>query len=662
MDGAESGGVLRVQWRRLAIAVGLSLAAAAGTAHAQTSALTSGLTRADYEQPSIAELGQLSIEQLAGLPVISVAKRSEPLGQAPAAIYVITHEEIERSGALSLPEMLRLAPNLQVFQISGSNYVVTARGFSGNLADQSFSNKLLVLIDGRSVYTPLYSGVYWDMQDVLPADVDRIEVISGPGAALWGANAVNGVINVITRKAADTQGLRLDVGSGSQETAWDVRYGGKIGDALAYRAYFRSFAARDTVTAAGHGADDHWRRPQGGFRLDWTPAAADTVTLQGDAYEGAEDVPSSADQRIAGRNLTGRWTHAMSGFGSLQVQAYYDRTERGEVASSGSFWLDTYDIDAQHSFTWGRHDVVWGGGGRFSRYQINGTASLLFTPASRSLKLGDLFAQDTVSLTDKARLTLGLKLEDDPFSGLAVLPNLRASYTLGSGSLVWAAVSRAVRSPTPFDRDVIEKVGGQVFLTGAPDFDPVSLTAYEAGVRGELGSRASLSASVYYNVYDNIRSIEVAPVTVIPLHWGNGIQGQTYGLEAWADFSATEWWRLGAGLNLMGERLRFKPGASGLLGGSQTGDDPGHTIKLKSSMTLPHGLMVDAILRWYGALPDPRVPAFAELNARVAWAIGKQLRLAVSGENLLNPKHLEFPAPGADAVPRSVFVSLSWGF
>ena len=629
---------------------------AAGGAQAQTSVLT----RTAYEQPSISELGQLSIEELADLPVTSVAKRAEPLGQAPAAIYVITREEIERSGAVSLPEMLRLAPNLQVFQTSASGYVITARGFSGNNAAQSFTNQLLVLIDGRSVYTPLYSGVYWDMQDVPPADVDRIEVISGPGAALWGANAVNGVINIITRKASDTQGLRLDVGSGSQQTAWDVRYGGKLGDSLAYRLYFRSFAARDTVTAAGQGAGDHWQRPQGGFRLDWTPSAADMVTLQGDAYQGSEAVPDSPDQRILGRNLTGRWTRSLAGMGDLQVQAYYDHTERGAVSSSGDFWLDTYDIDAQHSFSWGRHAVVWGGGGRFSRYQINGTASLQFAPDSRQLNLANLFAQDTVTLTDRARVTLGLKLENDPYSGLSVLPNLRASYTLDGGTLLWAAASRAVRSPTPFDRDVVEKVGALVFLTGNSNFDDIDLTAYEAGVRSEFGARASLSASIYYNVYDDIRSIETAPAGFLPLRWGNGIQGHTYGLETWADYRATDWWRLGAGLDLMGERFRFKPGSSGLLGLSQVGDDPGQVVKLKSSMTLPHGVTVDAYLRYYSALPDPRVPAYTELNARVGWAVTDRLRLAVSGANLLNPKHQEFPAQGANAVPRSVFVSLSW--
>ena len=649
----RSGLAGAVAWAAIA-----AIASVAGAARAQTPALTP----AAYDQPSISELGSLSIEQLANLPVTSVAKRPEPLSQAPAAIYVITHEDIERSSANTIPEMLRLAPNLQVYQTSASNYVITARGFSGNNSDQSFTNQLLVLIDGRSVYTPLYSGVYWDMQDVLPADIDRIEVISGPGAALWGANAVNGVINIITRKAADTQGLRLDVGSGSLETAWDVQYGGKVGDALAYRAYFRSFAERDTVTAAGQGAGDHWQRPQGGFRLDYTPSGADILTLEGDAYVGAEAAPGSDDERIAGRNVTGRWTRDLQDAGSLQLQAYYDHTERGAVSSSGSFWLDTYDVDLQHSFGLGsRNTIVWGGGGRISRYQIEGTGSLLFAPSSRSLDLGDLFAQDTLAVTSKMKVTIGLKLESDPYSGLAVLPNLRASYSPTPQLMVWAAASQAVRSPTPFDRDVIEKSGGAVFLTGYSDFKPVDLTAYETGVRAQLGSRASLAASAYYNVYSDIRSIEDTPVVFLPLHWGNGIQGDTYGLETWGDYRATDWWRLEASVNLMGERFKFRPGATGLLGLSQVGDDPGQVVKLQSSMTLPHGVTLDAFLRYYSALPDPAVPAYAELNLRVGWAVTDKLRLAISGENLLHPQHQEFPAPGANAVPRSVFVRLSWG-
>ncbi len=416
------------------------------------------------------------------------------------------------------------------------------------------------------------------------------------------------------------------------------------------------------MTAAGQGAGDHWQRPQGGFRFDWTPSSADDVTFQGDAYAGAEAAPGSADQRIAGRNLTGRWTHDLAS-GDLQIQAYYDHTERGAVAASGDYRLDTYDIDLQHSFSLGsRNTFVWGGGGRVNRYEINGANGLAFVPSSRTLDLADLFAQDTIAITGKVKLTVGLKLENDPYSGLAVLPNVRASWSPTPQLMLWAAASQAIRSPTPFDRDVQETVGGIVFLSGSSQFDPVSLTAYETGFRAEIGSRASVSASAYYNVYDNIRSIEFTPVTFTPLHWGNGVQGDTYGLETWADYRAADWWRLGAGLNLMGERLRFKPDASGLLGLSQVGDDPGQVVKLRSSMTLPHGVTLDADARYYSALPDPKVPAYAELDLTVGWAVTDRLKLAVSGRNLLHPQHQEFPAPDAAAVPRSVFVSLSWGF
>ena len=387
------------------------------------------------------------------------------------------------------------------------------------------------------------------------------------------------------------------------------------------------------------------------------------LTLQGDAYAGAEAQAGSVDEQISGRNLTGRWNRTFQDGGSLQLQAYYDRTERGAVTDSGNFWLDTYDVDLQHSFSLGsRNTFVWGGGGRFSHYQINGTTSLLFVPTSRSLNLGELFGQDTLTLTDKLKVTAGLKLESDPYSGLTVLPDLRASYSPNAQVMVWAAASRAVRSPTPFDRDVVEKVGATPFLTGNSNFDSVELTAYQTGVRAQFGSRASASASAYYNVYDDIRSIEITPVAFLPLHWGNGIQGSTSGLEAWADYKAADWWRLSAGANLMAERFRFKPGASGLLGLSQVGDDPAQVYKLKSSMTLPHGVTLDADWRYYSALPDPAVPAYAEMNARIGWAITNRLQLAVSGRNLLHAQHQEFPAAGASAVPRSVFVSLSWGF
>jgi iron complex outermembrane receptor protein len=628
----------------------------------QAAGAQSRATPIAYEQPSLSDLGQLSIEELANLPVTSVAKRAEPIGQAPAAAYVITHEDIERSGARSVPEMLRLAPNLQVAQTGASGYIITARGFSGNPAFQAFTNQLLVLIDGRNVYTPIFSGVYWDMQDVLPADVERIEVISGPGATLWGANAVNGVINIITRTAADTQGGRVDLGAGNLETFWSARYGGKIGDAVAWRAYVKTFWAKDTLAAPRQGNNDHWSRPQAGFRVDWTPSPADMLTVQGDAYRGSAALDGSVDQIISGANITSRWNRTMGAWGAVQLQAYYDRTERGAVSTSGRSWLETVDVDFQHSFQLGaRNSVVWGAGGRVNRYEIDPGNGLTFDPPHRDLKLGNLFAQDSLSLTKKAQLIVGLKLEDDAYSGVAVLPNLRLSYAFTPDAMIWAAASKAVRSPTPFDRDVVETIGGSVFLKGNNQFDPVELTAFELGVRARPITNLSVSLSAYYNIYDKLRSIEITPKTFTPLYWGNGMQGDTYGLEAWGDYQLTSWWRLSAGLNLMAERLKFKSGASGIVGVTQAGDDPAAEGHLKSSMNLGPRVTLDADLRAVSQLPDPKTPGYAELNARLAWSLTDRLQLALSGMNLLHEHHREFPAPAA-LIPRSAYLSLSWAF
>ena len=340
---------------------------------------------------SLADLDRLPIEDLAKIEISSVSKTTQPLSDAPAAVYVITHEDIVRSGAISLPEILRLAPNLQMAQTSASQYVITARGFNGNPSDQNFSDKLLVLIDGRSVYTPLYSGVYWDMQDVVPEDIDRIEVVSGPGATLWGANAVNGVINIITRKSRETQGGVLDVEGGSLGGGASLRYGGKISDDLTYRLYLKDLIAVDTKTTTGANAHDHWSRPQGGLRFDWTPTNSDTVTLQGDDYQGVEGQYGAPDQSITGRNLLGRWSHAWQDGSVLQLQGYYDRTERLTDQNGGHFGLDTYDLDAQDSLTLGRRNaVVWGGGIRVDQYKIAGTAGLQFAPARRTMVLANV--------------------------------------------------------------------------------------------------------------------------------------------------------------------------------------------------------------------------------------------------------------------------------
>ncbi len=609
------------------------------------------------EAQSVEELQQLSISELANVDVSSVTKAAQPLSAAPASIYVITHDEIVRSGATTVPEILRLAPNLFVAQTSASNYVITARGFSGNAQAQSFSDKLLVLIDGRTVYTPIFSGVYWQMQGVLPEDIDRIEVISGPGATLWGANAVNGVINIVTKKSSETQGGFAEVGGGNLERYAGVRYGGRISDTLSWRLYAQEIYEPDTPTSHGGHQLDHWSRPQGGFRFDWTPGLADMVTLQGDAFYGS----TATTTTIGGGNVTARWNHAWQDGSSLQVQAFYDRVVIGNDLTGGTpLWQNMYDLDLQDSVKLGaRNQVVWGGGLRLTQYRIAGEGGLQFAPNGRMLKLGNAFVQDTVTLAKPLKLTLGLKLEADPYSGVSLLPSVRLSFTPSQNLMLWAAVSRAIRSPTPLDEDVQETSGGRLFIKGNPEFEPEKLTAYELGLRAQPTSRLSFSASAFFNVYNDLRDLDITPVTLLPLTWRNGIEGYTYGFEGWGQFQAASWWRLMAGLDLLSEHLKFAPGAFALLPVSQDINDPSRQATLRSSMNLGPKVTLDADLRYVGVLPDPHVPSYVELNGRVAWALTPKLELAVSAFNLLHDHHLEYTS---GEVARSVFAELRMHF
>jgi iron complex outermembrane receptor protein len=624
---------------RLAFAGGV--AACAAQAHAQTAS----------------ELSELSIEELANVPVTTVSRRAESLAQAPAATYVITHEQIVRSGAQTLPEILRLAPNLTVVQTSASSWQIGARGLIGSLPAQNFSNKLLVLIDGRSVYTPLFSGVYWDLQDVLPEDIERIEVISGPAGTLWGANAVNGVVNIITRGAEQTRGGFASGEGGPHESAVGLRYGAALGATASWRAYLHANHRGDSLTATGASANDDWSRLQGGFRLDWAPRATDAVSLHGDILTGRGKVSGEID----GGNLVARWTHAYADGSTLQVQGFVDREQRGRDTGGGvPLGVTTLDLDVQQGMRLGRHELVLGGDVRSARYRISNTGGLAFEPATGTLDLGSVYAQDTVSLASTVRLILGLKMEHDPYAGWSVMPNARLAWSPGAGALVWAAASRAVRSPTPFDVDVQERVGGVLFLHGDPEFRTEKLTAYELGVRLQPIDRLSFSVNGYYNVYDDLRSIELT-AGKLPLLWGNKLGGYTYGVESWANLQVLDWWRVGASVNLISEHFKFDAGSSRLLGVSQIGDDPRFQGKLTSSLTLGP-FSWDAELRRQCALPAPHVSAYTELNSRLAWALNDRLELSVTGFNLLHRQHQEFMAPQATAVRRSVVGGLRWRF
>lgn len=596
-----------------------------------------GLWLPSAKAEEAADLSSMSIEELTQIEVTSVFKRAEPLSNAPAAIYVITHDDITRSGATSVPEMLRLAPNLQVAQVTASRYAITARGFNGGAAD-----KLLVLVDGRSIYTPFSSGVNWDLQEVPPEDIERIEVISGPGGTLWGANAVNGVINIITRKSTDTQGIAAEAGAGNTEIRGQLRYGGKLGDNLSYRAYVGGFKHwNKNLTGAGANARDSWHKVQGGFRADWEQAG-DLITVQGDIFDGSELQLRTADQAISGHNLLGRWAHMMGDAG-VQVQAYYDHLQF-TIPNRAANYLDTYDIQAQHNFSAGGHGIVWGGGYRILKDDfptiLSATQQVQFIPQSRTFRLWNLFLQDSVSLTDKLQLTAGLKMEKEPYTGVEFMPNVRLSWAFADSSLLWLAVSRAVRVPSRLDRDVTQRSGSRITITGG-NMQPVRVTAYELGYRAQPLTNLSFSISAFYNVYPNLRSAELtngAP----PVTFENGMEGETYGVEFWANYSMANWWRLKAGANWLHKDLRFKPGSPGVGGLQIAGNDPDYQLSLNSAMDLGRGLSLNLDLRHVGALPAPPSPAYTELNTRIAWAPSDKLEVSVTGANLLHAYHEEF--------------------
>lgn len=633
--------------RRRAAALACILAAHAGGAAAAA---------ADTAMAAIADLSRLSLEELAQIEVSSVSKRPERLADAAAAVYVITREDIRRAGASTLAEALRLAPNLQVARSSSHTYAISARGFNSTSA-----NKLLVMIDDRSVYTPLHSGVFWDVQDVVLADVERIEVVSGPGGSLWGANAVNGIINVITRSARDTEGSLVHAAAGTQERLLALRQGLRTGDAASMRLHAKVLDVDNTVRADGSEVGDDWKHRQLGFRADGGPAAS-AWTLQGDVYEGMARVPGSPERDVAGANLLGRWDRELGGGSALQVQAYIDRYERTQPGFFTEQLL-TYDLEAQHRVAWGRHELVWGGGYREQRDETTGGALFAFMPADRRLRLANLFAQHTLSLNPRTRLTLGLRAERNDYTGVELQPNVRLAWKTPGEALLWGAISRAVRTPSRLDRDFFVFVdlsppySGP--LMGGPEFTSERVTAYELGYRGRPSAKTSFSASIFYNDYDRLRSVEPDGAGAFVL--GNEIEGRSVGLEAWGSMQVNEAWRLAAGVNLLRQRLRFTPQSADPGAASAGGNDPRWQLSLRSSHTLTERLALDVGLRAVAELPAPPVPRYAALDARLAWTLRPGFEVSVSGHNLLDDSHPEFGSPpGRSEVRRSLSLRALW--
>lgn len=478
------------------------------------------------EQP---DLSNLSIEQLAQIKVTSASKQLEPLSEAPAALYVITGQDIEDSGVTSLPEALRLAPNLNVQQVTASQYSISARGFNGVQA----GNKLLVLIDGRSVYTPLGDNVIWELHQPLLEDLQQIEVISGPGGTLYGPNAVNGVVNVTTKSAENTLGLLARGTIGPEEQSVAARYGFSLGSSGAMRIY-ANWLNRDGLPAAfGSPNDDAARGWESGFRSDFG-GASDHFTVQGDIFHST-DATFPGDHSNA-HNILGRWSHQLGDSASFQFQSYYDWYSRDVTLVRNS--LATFDNEAQFNFSSARNELVAGAGVRTTKDQfINNLNPFELDPESRRLWVYNIFAQDRFSVSPDLSLIAGVKLEKSTFVGWQVLPNLRIAYQPNKRALFWAAVSRAVRTPSRIDR----QLEFLPLLAPSTDFQAEKLTALEAGYRGEPKSWLSLSVNLFYNFYTDLRTTEFLDGVTIPIELLNGRKGASYGVEAWGKAQLTPW-------------------------------------------------------------------------------------------------------------------------
>lgn len=618
-------------------------------------------------QPVLAEedkhpiaLADLSLEELAKLPVTSVSRRPAPLATAAASIYVITGEDIRRSGATSLAEALRLAPNLHVARIDGRNYAITARGFNNSIA-----NKLLVLIDGRTVYSPLFSGVFWDSQVVALEDIERIEVVSGPGSTLWGANAVNGVINVTTRPASDTKGTLLSVGGSMNEHQLIGRYGGAVGEIGHFRVYAKHHEQEDVKTARGFDSHSGFHRTMAGFRTDWN-FARQHLTVQGDVMSGRLQQLGYDDIEITGTNLLARLQRPLSNRSDVSVQAYFDHQHRDQPGAINEY-LNTIDLDLQHSVRLGRrHNLVWGGGYRHAHDNLhNEGMALTFLPAHFPMNWANLFAQNDIDLFDAVHLTLGAKFERNPYTGWESLPNLRLSWApRHRDSLFWGAILRSVRSPSRIDRDLFsleaEPFGQYGTLRGGPEFLSEIAEVLELGYRGQPLAAVSYSVTLFASHYERLRTLEPTE-NVIEVR--NLATAEGYGVEFWSGWQVTDHWRLSAGF--VGQHLdvELAPGSRDLLTASGFSyRDPEVFWQLRSSHALTDNLEVEAFFRHVGKLNgENSTPAYSSLDVRCGWQLGPTLKLSVIGQNLLDASHPEFgAAPSYSEFRRALYVKLLW--
>jgi len=668
-------------------------------------ALTAGMVLAprSFAQQQPEDLTKKSIEDLMNMEVTSASKKEQKLSRVAAAIFVITQEDIRRSGATNIEDLLRIVPGLEVAEINGSTWAIGARGFNEQL-----SNKLLVLVDGRIVYTEAFGGVYWDTVDLPLEDIDRIEVIRGPGGSIWGANAVNGVISIFTKRAPDKrEGLLEATGGNIIQGAGTAEYGDKIGKETDYRVFAKYFNSGQLDDLTGQAGQDGWHMLRGGIRTDSTLTPKDTLTVEGNLYTEREGelayfLPSlfspaglitlPDEITSAGGFIQSNWKHQYSETANSELQISFTHYTRDDPLEAEK--RSTLYADYQYQFAWGeRQNIVFGAGDFFTNGQIDGTLTVFFVPPKKSQDVADGFVQDEIALVrDKLYLTAGAKLEHNGFTGFDFLPSVRTAWELSKKQMLWAAVSRAVRTPTPNDTDLEVNLGSAgvsnglpavVRFIGNPNFQNERLIAYEAGYRTALSNRLTFDLATYYNDYDHLETTEPSgsfveatpapPHEVETLTYGNLLYGESHGLEASANWKATERWQLSAGFAFEEIHLHTRPqsGDTGTVPFVQ-GNSPNRMGQLRSHVDVARGWTWDASAYYVDPLSNQgfsgtaRIAGYTRLDTGLTWKARERFSVSVVGQNLLKDHHVEFEdffgSMQSGQITRSAYAKIAWRF
>jgi iron complex outermembrane receptor protein len=598
-------------------------------------------------------IANMTLEQLRDVVVTAVSRTEDSLASAPASVVVISREEIRRSGVRTLAEALRLAPTLQVARADGNQYAISARGFNNVLA-----NKMLVLIDGRTLYTPLFSGVFWEAQEVDLDSVERIEVVTGPSTAMWGSNAVNGLIHVIMREAAAVQRFSVDLDAGNAQRVITMRDGFALGEDAYVRAYAKAYERSDTERADRSSVEDGAHGQQVGFRADWKRVAGGTATLQGDTYVGTIDQPP-ARRRFDGANVAMRWQGPLGERRQLDVQATLERTHR-EHRGQFEETLQTIDLVGQVGLQpWAGHQVLLGAGYRHAQDDVQSGAALAFIPGERSLEWARLFVQDQVALLPQLELTASASVERNPYTaGTEVLPSVRVAWQPMPEGTAWLAWSRATRAPSRIDREVFQPAAPPYAIAGGPDFESEIAQVTEVGWRAQHGPGLSYSLTLYQQNWRRLRSVAL---TAAGPQFQNGYDARTHGGEAWVRWLANNVLRFDAGGGWLREKFTLRPGAVDLGGTRTLGNDPSHWWSLRSTWDIGPTTALSVGLRHSAALPDPVVPEYTAVDARFVWLARRGLELAVAVHNVTDPRHVEWgSAANRVELQRAVQLQLRW--